>query len=116
MEKQINKQATFLQNTDCSLKSHTYAREQTTVVSDHFALAGHSMKKLEIPLELINSHRDRIGKAREAYFMSKGKTLEPNGINRLDETYCVNYCMLFLFFYRFRLLLSANQVSYPFIF
>ena len=39
-----------------------------------------------IPLELIKSNRDGIRKAREALLISKGKTLEPHGINRRDET------------------------------
>ena len=39
-----------------------------------------------IPLELIHSNRDSIRKAREAFLISKGKTLEPHGINRRDET------------------------------
>ena len=39
-----------------------------------------------IPLELINSNRDGIRKASEAFLISKGKTLEPYGMNRRDET------------------------------
>ncbi|KAL9986541.1 hypothetical protein ACROYT_G000708, partial [Oculina patagonica] len=45
--------------------------DQPTAVSDHFALAGHSMDNLEfIPIELINSHRDSIRKATEAFLIS----------------------------------------------
>ena len=47
---------------------------------------GHSLNNLElIPLELINSNRDAIRKAREAFLIYKGKTLEPSGMNRRDE-------------------------------
>ena len=52
----------------------------------HFTLPGHSLNNLElIPLELINSNRDAIRKAREAFLIYKGKTLEPSGMNRRDE-------------------------------
>ena len=61
--------------------------DQPTAVSDHFILPGHSINDIElIPLELIHSNRDSIHKAREAFLISKGKTLEPHGINRRDET------------------------------
>ena len=60
--------------------------DQPTAVSDHFTLPGHSLNNLElIPLELINSNRDAIRKAREAFLIYKGKTLEPSGMNRRDE-------------------------------
>ena len=36
-------------------------------------------------LALINSDRDGIRKAREGFLISKGKPLEPYGINRRDE-------------------------------
>ena len=38
-----------------------------------------------IPSELINSDRNEIRKAREGFLISKGKTLEPYGMNRRDE-------------------------------
>ena len=61
--------------------------DQPTAVSDHFAIAGHSLKNLEfILLELITSHRDSIRKAREALLISIGKTFEPSGMNRRFET------------------------------
>ena len=60
--------------------------DQPTTVSDHFTLPGHSLNNLGlIPLELINTNRDAIRKAREAFLIYKGKTLEPSGINRRDE-------------------------------
>ena len=63
---------------------------QPTAVSDHFSLPGHSINNIElIPLELIKSNRDGIRKEREALLISKGKTLEPHGINRRDETQSV---------------------------
>ena len=60
---------------------------QPTAVSDHFSLTGHSINNIELtPLELIKSNKDGIRKAKEALLISKGKTLEPHGINRRDET------------------------------
>jgi len=46
----------------------------STTVSDHFSLPDHSIKDIElIPLELINSDRDGIRKAREGFLIPKGK-------------------------------------------
>ena len=58
-----------------------------TAVSDHFSLPDRSIKDIElIPLELINSNkRDRIRTARVGCLISKGKTLEPYGMNRRHE-------------------------------
>ena len=38
-----------------------------------------------IPLELIQSSRDELRKAREAYLIERGQTLEPKGINKREE-------------------------------
>ena len=38
-----------------------------------------------IPLELILSSRDALRKAREAYLIERGQTLEPKGINKREE-------------------------------
>ena len=64
--------------------------DQPTAVSDHLTLPGHSLNNLElIPLELIKRRypkdRDAIWKAREAFLIYNGKTLEPSGVNRRDE-------------------------------
>jgi len=58
--------------------------DQPTAVSDHLTLPGHSVN--DIPLELTNSIRDGIRKARKAFSISKGKSLEPSVMNRRDET------------------------------
>ena len=39
-----------------------------------------------LELELIKSNRDSVRKAREAYLIDRGQTLEPLGLNRRDET------------------------------
>ena len=36
--------------------------------------------------ELLKSNRDSVRKAREAYLIDRGQTLEPLGPNRRDET------------------------------
>ena len=60
--------------------------DQPTAVSDHFTLPAHPMDNRELLLlELITSNKDAIRKAREAILISKGKTLEPSGLNRRDE-------------------------------
>ena len=57
-----------------------------TAVSDHFPSDNHSPNDIElIPLELIHSSRDALRKAREAYFIERGQTLETKGINKREE-------------------------------
>ena len=40
-----------------------------------------------IPIEKIVSNRDSIRKAREAFLIQKGRTIDPNGLNIHEETY-----------------------------
>ena len=56
-------------------------------VSERFLTNDHSAKGITlISLELIKSNRDSVRKAREAYLIERGKTLEPLlGINKKDE-------------------------------
>ena len=52
-----------------------------TTVSGHFLTYDHSANDITlIPLELTKSNRDSVRKAREAYLIERGKTLEPLGI------------------------------------
>ena len=54
-----------------------------TTVAEHFLTNDHSANDITlIPLELIKSS---VRKAREAYLIERGKTLEPLGINKKDE-------------------------------
>ena len=67
--------------------------DQPTAVSDHFTLPVHSIDNIElVPLELITSDRDAIHKAREAFLISKGKTLGLFGLNRRDEFDLFIFC------------------------
>ena len=42
---------------------------------------------LLIPIQKLYSARDFTRKAREAFLITKANTLEPNGLNKRDETY-----------------------------
>ena len=57
-----------------------------TTVSEHFLTNDHYANDITlIPLELIKSNRDSVRKAREAYLIERGKTLEPLGMNTKAE-------------------------------
>ena len=57
-----------------------------TVVSRHFLISGHAEDHMIlILLEQLHTSRDSIRKAREAFLIHRGKTLEPAGLNRRDE-------------------------------
>ena len=59
-----------------------------TTVSEHFLTANHSASDmLLIPIQKLYSAQDSIRKAREAFLITKANTLEPNGLNKRDETY-----------------------------
>ena len=56
-------------------------------VSEHFLSSGHNATDMQLtPLELAKSNRDDVRKAREAYLIERGQTLQPLGVNRRDET------------------------------
>ena len=58
-----------------------------TAVSEYFLSNHHTASDMQlIPLELVKSNRDGVRKAREAYLIERGQTLEPLGLNRRDET------------------------------
>ena len=66
-------------------------QHQPTAMSEHFAVTGHaifrhSVNDLQmIPLELINSNRDMICKARKSYLTTIANTLDSYGMNTCDE-------------------------------
>ena len=65
---------------------------QTTVTHPnllHFLSSPHNISKdmQLIPIEKIFSNRDSIRKAREAFLILKGRTIDPNGLNIREETY-----------------------------
>ena len=71
-----------------------------------------------VPLELIISDRDGIRKVREAFLISKGKFLEPFGLNRRSEIWSIYFLEYFSLYrrfgkrYNFSLFLSTNHVTY----
>ena len=57
-----------------------------TTVSEHFLTDHHIANDISlIPLELVHSNRDSVRKAREAYLIARGNTLQPLGLNKRDE-------------------------------
>ena len=58
----------------------------TDVVPQHFNQKGHKLTDIElIPLELINSKRESIRRARESFYIDKAKTMQLHGVNREDD-------------------------------
>ena len=65
---------------------NTFCSYTPTAVSRHFLTSGHAEDHMIlIPLEQLYTSRDSIRKAREAFLIHRGKTLEPAGLNRRDE-------------------------------
>ena len=68
----------------------TNTKSSPTTVSDHFLnTANHTASNiLLIPIEQIFSSLDAIRKAKEAHYITNlANTLEPNGLNKRDETF-----------------------------
>ena len=92
--------------------------DQPTAVSDHFTLPAHSIDNIElVPLELITLGRGAIHKAREAFLISKDKTLGLFGLNRRDEFDLFIFCFSLKYIHfgilrNVSLFLSANHVTY----
>ena len=63
-----------------------HRRPIITAVSRHFITGNHTINHmLLIPLEKLFINRDSARKAREAFLIHRGNTLEPAGLNRRDE-------------------------------
>ena len=64
-------------------------KSKPTTAAEHFLSSpNHTANDmLLIPIEKIFSNRDSIRKAREAYLIQKGKTIDPAGLNIREETY-----------------------------
>ena len=60
-----------------------------TTTAEHFLFSpNHTANDMQlIPIEKIFSNRDSICKAKEAFLISKGRTLVPHGLNIREETY-----------------------------
>ena len=66
----------------------TNIQSKPTTVAEHFlSHPNHYHTDMQlIPLEIIHSSRDSIRKARESFLIDLGRTLEPHGMNRRDES------------------------------
>ena len=64
-------------------------KSKPTTVAEHFLSSPHNISKdmQLIPIEKILPNRDSIRKAREAFLILKGRTIDPNGLNIREETY-----------------------------
>ena len=64
-------------------------KSKPTTAAEHFLSSpNHTANDmLLIPIEKIFSNRDSIRRAREAYLIQKGKTIDPAGLNIREETY-----------------------------
>ena len=64
-------------------------RRKPTTAAEHFLSSpNHTANDLIlIPIEKIFSNRDSIRKAREAFLIQKGRTIDPDGLNIREETY-----------------------------
>ena len=81
-----------------------------TTVSEHFLTNDHYANDITlIPLELIKSNRDSVRKAREAYLIERGKTLEPLGMNTKAE---IQYILFFFYLLSFIYSIFAFQISF----
>ena len=84
-------------------------RSKPTTVSEHFLSNDHNASDmLLIPLELIKSNRDSVRKAREAYLIDRGQTLEPPG----DMNIFPSFILLIHVTFSYYLLLLSVFVYY----
>ena len=64
-------------------------KSKPTTVAQHFLSSpNHTANDMQlIPIEKVFSNRDSIRKAREAFLILKGRTIDPEGLNIREETY-----------------------------
>ena len=64
-------------------------KSKPITVAEHFLYSPHNISKdmQLIPIEKIFSNRESMRKAREAVLISKGRTIDPNGLDICEETY-----------------------------
>ena len=94
-------------------------KSKPTTAAEHFLSSpNHTANDmLLIPIEKIFSHRDSIRKAREAFSIQKGKTIDPDGLNIREETYYYCHLLSCNFIIFFTLYLSlVYTVNYFYVF
>ena len=63
-------------------------KSKPTTAAEHFLSSNHTANDMQlIPIEKIFPNRDSIRKAREAFLIQKGRTLDPDGLNIREETF-----------------------------
>ena len=64
-------------------------KSKPTTAAEHFLSSpNHTANDMQlIPIAKIFSNRDSIRKAKEAFLISKGRTLVPHGLNIREKTY-----------------------------
>ena len=63
-------------------------KSKLTTAAEHLLSSNHTANDMQlIPIEKIFSNRDSIRKAREAFLIEKGRTLDPDGLNIREETF-----------------------------
>ena len=67
----------------------TKSKPTTCTAAEHFLTApNHTANDMQlIPIEKVFSNRDSVRKAREAFLISKGRSLLPHGLNIREELY-----------------------------
>ena len=93
-------------------------KSKPTTAAEHFLSSpNHTANDmLLISIEEIFSNRDSIRKAREAFLIQKGKTIDPDGLNIREETLILlPFIMLFHYFFTVYLSL-VYTVNYFYLF
>ena len=75
-------------NEHCRIIDNPNTKSKPTTAAEHFLSSpNHTANDMQlIPIEKIFSNRDSIRKAKEAFLISKGRTLVPHGLNIREET------------------------------
>ena len=84
-----------------------------TAASEHVLSNDHTATDMQlIPRELVKSNRDSAQKARKAYLIEKGQTLEPLGLNRRDGTLHIFFFFTYIYY---SVVLHVFQIFHCFV-
>ena len=85
-------------------------KSKPTTAAEHFLSSpNHTANDMQlIPIEKIFSNRDSIRKVKEAFLISKGRTLVPHGLNIREETYQLFSFVFLVSFYYFLFILRYH--------
>ena len=76
-------------------------KSKPTTAAEHFlSTPNYTANDMQlIPIEKIFSNRDSIRKAKEAFLISKGRTLVPHGLNYLVSYFWFPFIVFFFFLF-----------------